>query len=61
MALFPLDKQTGGYKLLHNWLVRFTMDLVVCYTENDAIWLFAVLTENLPTTLWLPTTNMIYA
>ena len=60
MASFPLDKQTVGYKLLHNWLVRLAMDLVVYGAENDAIWLFAVLTENLPTTVWFPTSNTIY-
>ena len=67
MAPSPcLDKQTAGCNSLHNWLLNLAMDLAaLCdtYVEvkmapTDAIWLFSVLTQPLPTTLWLPTLTL---
>ena len=45
MALSPLNKQTAGYKLPHDWLVRLTMNLavlcVICGAENSTnLWAY---------------------
>ena len=57
MAPSPLDKHTAGYNSPHNLLMSLAMDLellcVICEVKMppiDAIWLFSVLTESLPST-----------
>ena len=40
MAPSSLDKQTAGYKSLHDWLVRLGMDLavlVLCETDKNQL------------------------
>ena len=62
MAPSPLDKQISSCNSPHNWLMSLAMNLAtLCGVELkiasiDALWLFSVLTEDLPATSWLPTT-----